>query len=62
MIILRKIKDPGEKWQEISEIECLKETEGSGSWPEGTVMNMLKDGRVVPTMFAEFKKQEGDIK
>lgn len=55
MKILKKYREPNEKWEETTIGECLEHTENSGYWKPGTVLERLKSGQRVFTPFAEYK-------
>lgn len=55
--ILRKYVDE-ENWEIVTLEECISKTEGNGYWKKDTVEEMLKQGVVVFTPFAEYKKEE----
>lgn len=57
MRILKRYKDFGEKrWGETTLEECIEHTEGSGYYKHGSVETMLKNGILVQTDFALYKK------
>ena len=58
MRILKRYKDVGEEWQETTEAECVKHTEGNGYWVAGTVLDMLRQGLTIQTPWAEYKAEE----
>lgn len=44
-------------WFDTTEAECLRHTEESGYWREGTVLAMLADGLTVSTPSAQYKQK-----
>ena len=57
MKVLRRYKDE-ETWTEISLDEALSHLEGA--WKEGTIIPMLKEGEVLWSPWAYFKKKNGE--
>ena len=45
-------------WHEVTEEEVLKHTEKAGYYKKGTVINALKNGAQIRTMFAFYKMEE----
>ena len=62
MIILKCYKDRDEEWFIVSLSDCIEHTEKDGYWKPDTVEQMLKDGNVVFTPFAEYKLGEEIMK
>lgn len=54
------LREQGEPvdWFDTTEAECLRHTEESGYWREGTVLAMLADGQTVSTPSAQYKQKE----
>ena len=62
MTILKKFREPNEEWKETTESECLRHTEEAGHWKVGTVLQMLSEGRIVFTPWADYKAVLDEVK
>ena len=56
MKIIKRYKDSN-SWEYVDQDECLKYTEGSGYYKDGTVLDLLKSGFDVETNWAIYRKE-----
>ena len=61
MKVVKRKKEEGADWQEITMDQAVEELEGSGHWRPNTVKEMLKNGDLLWTTESEYKIDRGGL-